>query len=72
MASLIHFVCWVNHPEVRTARSGVVLRAHVTVHDGQWAYCSTGGRAGHVWEPIEPRDLTALKMYELHRRETGG
>jgi hypothetical protein len=69
-SSLIHFVCWVEHPDLRRARGGVVLRDQVQVHEGRWAYCSTGGKTDHVWEPIGPLTVDDVKLYERRRNET--
>jgi hypothetical protein len=68
----IYFVCWVEHPDLHTARSGTVIRDQVTIHEGRWAYCSSGGKYDHRWEPIEPVDMGTVKMYERHRREPSG
>lgn len=68
-ASLIYFVCWVEHPELRTARRGTVLVDQLQIHDRKWAYCSAGGKSGHSWEAIDPLSIVDVKLYERRRKE---
>jgi hypothetical protein len=68
VASLVYFVCWVDHPKL-TARGGAVLVDQLQIHQDKWAYCSTGGKAGHVWEPIDPLSLVDVQLHHRWRKE---
>ena len=60
--NLVRFVCRAK-VHVNGGRSATtVLGSPVTIHDGAWAYCAAGSRAGHEWEAIEPVSLTELKL----------
>ena len=66
--SRFYFVCWRDHAPLKKA-GRTVLVDQMQIHEGRWAYCALGGKVDHAWEPIEPLDLTGIKLYELRRRE---
>lgn len=72
MASLVYFVCWLKHAELRPARGRAVLLNQLQIHEAKWAYCSAGATSGHSWETVEPLSIVDVKLYERHRKETNG
>jgi hypothetical protein len=68
LPSLIYFVCWIEHPDL-LIRGRAVQRNQLQIHEGKWAYCSSGGKAGHVWNPINPLDVAQVKLWERRRND---
>jgi len=70
-SNLVRFVCRATMHVDASRNATVALGSPVTIHDGAWAYCPTGARTEHDWEPIEPVTLTDLKLTGVGRpRET--
>jgi hypothetical protein len=67
-ASLVHFVCWVKHPDLHV-RGRPVLVDQLQIHDKKWAYCAGGGKSDHLWEAIDPLSLVDVQLHDRWRRE---
>jgi hypothetical protein len=64
MAALIKYVCEVDHDP----RSRSEYLPQITIHDGDWAFCRSGGDEGHVWHEVAPpRPIDQVRL-TLHGR----
>lgn len=57
MAALISWVCRADH----TAQMGDEKLTKITIHRGQWAYCSRGELDDCIWGAIEPTPVEELR-----------
>lgn len=66
-SSLVRYVCRARAHVEAGRNAAVAAGSPVTVHEGVWAYCAAGARAGHEWEPIEPVTLADLRLVQIAR-----
>ena len=64
VGTAIEFLCVAAH-EVRD-------QSAVTVHEGRWAYCASGGNGEHTWEAILPTPLAELQRRRHLERASKG
>lgn len=58
MAALIAWLCRVDHSDPDCSDHLPKL----TLHHGDWAYCSHGGSRDHQWNAIEPSPIEMLRV----------
>ncbi len=68
MAALISWVCRVDHAVKRADETVTTL----TIHRGQWAYCSRGDLDDCIWEAIPPTQLEQLHPIRRPSEMTAG
>jgi hypothetical protein len=52
----VGYICTAADHPARSAPNGTGL----TVHDGQWAFCSAGESSGHSWSAVDRASLDEL------------
>lgn len=67
----VRYLC-ITDIHLHLGRSVPDEQGYITIHDGQWAYCSAARPAEpHVWGKIPPTPLFSLRHGTL-RRKYGG